>query len=131
MLLHLTGMITKQKSLDSLLQETSTLQQDKDLHITQKPKNLVLGLTMLQQVVKQRQLHLLPPPPQQQTSGQTASSGSSGKSKQEQLEDYEKEYLVRLEQEKAENVKAAAEAAAAATAAAQSSKGSMPKGWTP
>jgi len=50
-------MITKQKSLDSLLQETSTLQQDKDLHIIQKPKNLVLGLTMLQQVVRQRQLH--------------------------------------------------------------------------
>ena len=72
-----------------------------------------------------------PPPPQQQTSGQTASSGSSGKSKQEQLEDYEKEYLVRLEQEKAENAKAAAAEAAAAVAAAQSSKGSMPKGWTP
>ncbi|MDB3957245.1 trans-sialidase, partial [Candidatus Nitrosopelagicus sp.] len=59
------------------------------------------------------------------------SSGSSGKSKQEQLEDYEKEYLVRLEQEKADQAKAAADEAAAAAAAAQSSKGSMPKGWTP
>ncbi|MBT4326560.1 MAG: trans-sialidase, partial [Candidatus Nitrosopelagicus sp.] len=72
-----------------------------------------------------------PPPPPQQTSGQTASSGSSGKSKQEQLEDYEKEYLVRLEQQKADQAKAAADEAAAAAAAAQSSKGSMPKGWTP
>ena len=52
-------MITKQKSLDLLLQETSTLQQNKDLHIIQKPKNLVLGLTMLRQVVKQK---LAPPP---------------------------------------------------------------------
>ena len=135
MLLHLTGMITKQKSLDSLLQETSTLQQNKDLHIIQKPKKFG---TWINRCSASGQAKAAPPPPppppppQQQTSGQTASSGSSGKSKQEQLEDYEKEYLVRLEKEKADQAKAAAtEAAAAAAAAAQTSKGTMPKGWTP
>ncbi|MBT7359253.1 MAG: hypothetical protein HN808_01485, partial [Thaumarchaeota archaeon] len=63
-----------------------------------------------------------------------AGSASDGKSKQQELEDYEKEYLVRLEQKKVDDAKAAAEAAAAeaaATAAAQSNRGSMPKGWGP
>ena len=49
----------------------------------------------------------------------------------DQLEEYEKEYLVRLEQEKAEKAKAAAEAAAAEVAAEAQSRGSMPKGWKP
>ncbi len=40
-------MIKKPKSLVTQHQETSTLQQNKDLHIIQKPKNLVLGLMML------------------------------------------------------------------------------------
>ena len=50
-------MIKNQKFQDSLLQETSILQQDKDLHIIQKQRNLARGLLMLQQVHKQH-LHL-------------------------------------------------------------------------
>ena len=61
---------------------------------------------------------------------QTSSSGE--KSKSESLEDYEADYLKRLEQKKVDDAKAAAEEAeAAAAASAQSSKGSMPKGWKP
>ena len=55
---HPTGMIKNQKFLVTQHQETSTLQQDKDLHIIQKPKNSVLGLMMLLQVIKQNLLHL-------------------------------------------------------------------------
>jgi hypothetical protein len=51
-------MIKNQKFLVTQHQETSTLQQDKDLHIIQKPKNSVLGLMMLLQVIKQNLLHL-------------------------------------------------------------------------
>jgi hypothetical protein len=51
-------MIKKPKSLVTLHQETSTLQQNKDLLIIQKPKNLAHGLMMLLQVDKQKLLHL-------------------------------------------------------------------------
>ena len=61
---------------------------------------------------------------------QTSSGGE--KSKSQSLEDYEKDYLERLEQKKVDDAKAAAEAAEAeAAASTQSSKGSMPKGWKP
>ena len=73
-----------------------------------------------------------PPPPEPQPEPQaSAGSASDGKSKQAQLEDYEKEYLARLEQKKVDDAKAASEAAAEATAKALSTRGSMPKGWGP
>ncbi len=75
-----------------------------------------------------------PPPPPQPEPQASAGSVSDGKSKQEQLEDYEKEYLARLEQKKVDDAKAVAEAAkaeAAAATKAQSNRGSMPKGWGP
>ena len=72
-----------------------------------------------------------PPPPPQPEPQASAGSASDGKSKQAQLEDYEKEYLARLEQKKVDDAKAASEAAAEATAKALSTRGSMPKGWGP
>ena len=74
-----------------------------------------------------------PPPPPPAPEPQVQQTSSSGeKSKAQSLEDYEADYLKRLEQKKVDDAKAAAEEAeAAAAASAQSSKGSMPKGWKP
>ena len=76
-----------------------------------------------------------PPPPQKSEPQVSAGSTSDGKSKQEKLEDYEKDYLARLEQKKIDDAKAAAEAAkakaAAAATKAQSNRGSLPKGFGP
>ena len=72
------------------------------------------------------------PPPQPAPEPQVQQTSSGGNAKQQSLEEYEKEYLVRLEQQKVEAAaNAAAEAAAAASASTQASKGSMPKGWKP
>ena len=54
-----------------------------------------------------------PPPPPQPEPQASAGSASDGKSKQAQLEDYEKDYLARLEQKKVDDAKAVAEAAKA------------------
>ena len=62
-----------------------------------------------------------PPPPQPESQPQ-ADSGNT--SKQQSLEDYEKDYLLRLEQQ-AEEGSAAAEEAVATT----SKKGALPKGF--
>ena len=64
-----------------------------------------------------------PPPPPQPESKPQASSGS--KSKKQSLEDYEKEYLVRREQEQRE----AEEAAVEEVAEVASKKGALPKGF--
>ena len=76
-----------------------------------------------------------PPPPPQPEPQASAGSASDGKSKQAQLEDYEKDYLARLEQKKVDDAKAVAEAAkaeaAAAAAKVQSNRGSLPKGFGP
>jgi len=70
------------------------------------------------------------PPPKDEALPKTTtgSYGGGKKSKAEELADYEKDYLVRLEQAQADAQKEAAEAAEAEAKA--SSKGSMPKGWT-
>ncbi|WP_371504745.1 trans-sialidase [Nitrosopumilus adriaticus] len=73
------------------------------------------------------------PPPQQ-----TSSGGNEGKSRQQELEEYEQDYLKRMEQERIDQEKAyqeslAAEARAAAEASSASSKkgGALPKGFEP
>ena len=66
-----------------------------------------------------------PPPPPQPESQPQADSGK--KSKQQSLEDYEKDYLLRLEQQAEDDTAAAEEEAAAETTA--SKKGALPKGF--
>jgi len=72
------------------------------------------------------------PPPPQQTQGKlpkgtAASSGGTGKSRKQELEDYEKDYLARLDIQEAEAV-----AEVEQTQASSSQKhGSLPKGFTP
>ena len=69
-------------------------------------------------------LFCIKPPPKPQTESKPqASSGS--KSKKQSLEDYEKEYLVRREQEQRE----AEEAAVEEVAEVASKKGALPKGF--
>jgi len=76
-----------------------------------------------------------PPPPPQQTQeklpkGTAASSGGTGKSRQQELEDYEKDYLARLDLQQAEAAKAAAEPAQTqAQASASKTHGTLPKGF--
>ena len=68
---------------------------------------------------------------------QPSSASTQSKSKSEQLEEYEKNYLQRLEQEKIDQQKAyaeelkreAAEAAARSQASASSNRGTLPKGF--
>ena len=85
-----------------------------------------------------------PPPPQEppKPSGtlpkgmgdapQTSASSGDGKSRQEQLEEYEKDYLQRIEQEKAEREQAYQEALQAEVEArAKQTRGSLPKGFEP
>ena len=76
--------------------------------------------------------------PQAQVQQQTSSSSGSGKTKQEQLADYEAEYLARMERERKEAEelqRAAAELAAKRRAEGQSSsspgksRGTLPKGF--
>jgi len=68
-----------------------------------------------------------PPPPKPDATLPKGSGGStSGKSKKQQLEDYEKDYFVRLDKQQAEDAAAAAEAAKAQTS---STHGSLPKGF--
>ena len=65
------------------------------------------------------------PPPQQ-------TSSNDGKSRKQEREEYEAEYLKRIEEEKAAEEKARQEALAAeAQAKAQSNRGSLPKGFEP
>ena len=67
------------------------------------------------------------PPPQQSNYG-----SSEGKSRQEQLEDYEKDYLQRMEQQRKDDEKAYQEAVEAEVKAkAQQTRGSLPKGFEP
>ena len=79
----------------------------------------------------QTQTQSAPPPPQQTQGklpkGTAASSGGTGKSRQQELEDYEKDYLARLDMQEAESV-----AEVEQTQASSSQKhGSLPKGFTP
>ena len=67
-----------------------------------------------------------PPPPQPQPESQPQAD-SGNKSKQQSLEDYEKDYLIRLEQQAEEDAAAAEEEAAAE--ATTSKKGALPKGF--
>jgi len=61
---------------------------------------------------------------------QTTTSSGDGKSRKEQLEDYEKDYLQRIEQEKAEREQAYQEALEAEVEArAKQTRGSLPKGF--
>ena len=80
------------------------------------------------------------PPPPPKPSGtlpkgmgdapQTSASSGDGKSRQEQLEEYEKDYLQRIEQEKAEREQAYQEALQAEVEArAKQTRGSLPKGF--
>ena len=63
---------------------------------------------------------------------QTSASSGDGKSRQEQLAEYEKDYLQRIEQEKAEREQAYQEALEAEVEArAKQSRGSLPKGFEP
>ena len=66
-----------------------------------------------------------PPPPPQPESQPQADSGKT--SKKQSLEDYEKDYLLRLEQQAEEDAVAAEEEAAAETTS--SKKGALPKGF--
>ncbi|MFQ5497723.1 MAG: trans-sialidase, partial [Nitrosopumilus sp.] len=67
------------------------------------------------------------PPPQQSNYG-----GSEEKSRQEQLEDYEKDYLQRIEQQRKDDERAYQEAVEAEVKAkAQQTRGSLPKGFEP
>ena len=67
------------------------------------------------------------PPPQQNTS-----SGSEGKSRKQQLEEYETEYLQRIEQQRIEEEKAYQEIIEAeAKSRSQQTRGSLPKGFEP
>ncbi|MEX0657468.1 MAG: trans-sialidase, partial [Nitrosopumilaceae archaeon] len=70
-----------------------------------------------------------PPPPPQQTSSHSQQSGSQ-KSKKQTLEEYEQNYLARLEQDR-QAAEMASQAAAAAKASQDSTRGSMPQGWKP
>ena len=129
-------MIKNQKFLVTQHQETSTLQQDKDLHIIQKPKKFGTWINDAPAGDQAKSAPPPPPPPPPQPEPQaSAGSASDGKSKQAQLEDYEKDYLARLEQKKVDDAKAVAEAAkaeaAAAATKAQSNRGSLPKGFGP
>jgi len=80
-----------------------------------------------------------PPEPQTQTpppQPQYTESADFPKSRKEILEEYEKEYLARIERgekERAEIQRAAEELAAKRSAQSQpsSTQGSMPKGWKP
>ena len=65
-----------------------------------------------------------PPPPQPQPESQPQAD-SGNKSKQQSLEDYEKDYLLRLEQQAEEDAAAVEEGAVAPT----SKKGALPKGF--
>jgi len=89
---------------------------------------------------KREQAKSAPPPePQTQTSPpqpQYTGPADLPKSRKEILEEYEKEYLARIEREekeRAEIQRAAEELAAKSTAQSQpsSTQGSMPKGWKP
>ena len=66
-------------------------------------------------------------PPQQ-----TASSNNAGKSRKQQLEEYENDYLQRIEQQRIEEEKAYQEIIEAeARSRAQQTRGSLPKGFEP
>ncbi len=67
-----------------------------------------------------------PPPPPQSLPKETASSASSGKSRKEQLADYEKDYLARLDVIYEEEEKVQAEKA---QSPASKSQGALPKGF--
>ena len=60
---------------------------------------------------------------------QEASTSGGGNSKQQSLEEYEKDYLARLEQQKIDDAKAAEEAAKAEVSKPSSNRGSLPKGF--
>ena len=111
------------------------MQQDKDLHIIQKPKKFGTWINDAPAGEQAKSAPPPPPPPPQPEPQASAGSASDGKSKQAQLEDYEKDYLARLEQKKVDDAKAVAEAAkaeaAAAAAKVQSNRGSLPKGFGP
>ena len=79
-----------------------------------------------------------PPPPQPKPStthgtlpkGSTTSSGGTGKSRQQELEEYEKDYLARMDQQQADAAAEAAKAAAeAAKASSSQTHGTLPKGF--
>ncbi|MEE9242101.1 MAG: trans-sialidase, partial [Nitrosopumilaceae archaeon] len=79
----------------------------------------------------QTQTQSAPPPPQQTQEKlpkvTAASSGGTGKSRKQELEDYEKDYLARLDIQEAEAV---AEVEQTQTSSSQK-HGSLPKGFTP
>ena len=82
------------------------------------PKGMEQGQTQTQQA---------PPPPQQ-----TSYSSGDGKSRQEQLEDYEKDYLQRLENERIEQEKELDRIVEEeAKRRASATRGSLPKGFEP
>jgi len=67
------------------------------------------------------------PPPQQ-----TTSSNSEGKSRKQQLEEYENEYLQRIEQQRVEEEKAYQQIIEAeAKSRSERTRGSLPKGFEP
>ena len=70
-----------------------------------------------------------PPPPPQQASSHSQQSGTQ-KSRKQTLEEYEQNYLSRVEQDRQE-AKNASQAAASAKASQASARGSMPQGWKP
>jgi hypothetical protein len=69
------------------------------------------------------------PPPPQQMSSHSQQSGTQ-KSRKQTLEEYERNYLSRVEQDRQEAKKASQTAAAAKTSQA-STRGTMPQGWKP
>jgi len=119
-------------------------------HPTNKRFGTFSGVNMSVDGVKaqaQVQTQTAPPPPPPKPKGtlpkgvgdspSVSANVDDGKSKKQSLEDYEADYLKRLEQKKIDDAKAAAEAAAAeakaqaAKAAANKKAGALPKGFEP
>jgi len=94
-------------------------------------------------VAAQAQTQQAPPPPPKPAKGtlpkgteqslpQVNTSGNGNKSRKEQLEEYEKDYLQRLEQERIEMQQAESEIIEQEVAArAKATRGSLPKGFEP
>ena len=72
------------------------------------------------------------PAPPETPSPTSTSTDSTAKSRKEILEEYEKDYLVRLEKQRQEaEAQRAAEELEAEKAAQLTTRGSMPRGWKP
>jgi len=97
-----------------------------------KIAELEAKLAISSQAGETAQTQQAPPPPPKPPEPQQTTTSRGGSSRQQELEAYERDYLIRLEKQKQEaEAQRAAEELEAEKAAQSTTQGSMPQGWKP